>query len=129
MKNLWFICLFLFSCSTPPRIDKDSRVPNSEVYSCQVEEQLSGASYKFKFIPDDHLLLVSGTGIQDARIEMAESDFMEGGYVYKSAVQTRPDWSVILNFVSYKNRPQLKVILLKSPISKAAMAVEKSCSH
>lgn len=116
------ILFLLFGCSAVQQ-----RIPNSNKYNCMISEAVSGNTYKFNFVPEEHLLLISGSTIEETRITLIESDFSEGGYIFKS--EPDPKWTIVLNFISYKKNPLLKLSLLKSTISPKSLEFEKTCSR
>lgn len=123
MKYFGLMSLFLVGCATQgPLAHNESRVPTSEVFKCEIHQKLSNTDYSFKFIPEDNVLLVN-----DERIDLIESDFSEGGFVYRSS-KASPKWDLKLTFTSYQVNPVMNILLLKSPLFTGPQNLRNPCS-
>ena len=103
------------ACSQAPR------KPSSTIYTCHFSENIQGAEKHFEFVPDDHSLLVD-----KADVAMEESDFVSGGYVYKSQ-KAEKEWKAELVFMSLEPKAQVYLKLLKSPLSSSPLTIVKDC--
>lgn len=128
MKKIWmmsFLLLGLIGCSTNPAPKQtDYRSPNSENFSCRFNSIVAGSDVEFEFIPEENQLLIKSSG-GSTSLALIESDFSEGGFVFKHQTST---WDLNLVFTSFKTSPHVKILFKKSPWSKTPLVVEQSCS-
>ncbi len=138
MKKFWILAFILVGCASPnispvhkklsvviPPKSIETRKPTSESFICNINADLNGKEYNFKFNPEEHQLLVNSPKESD-QIAMMESDFSEGGYVYKNATKGL-QWDIQVVLTSYKNNPHLKLAIYKSPFSSENLVIEKVC--
>ena len=65
----------------------------------------------------------------ETKVILEESDFSPGGFIFKDAKgENKGNWDIKLELVSYKDAPEVKLTLNKSPISKNAFETSKKCS-
>ncbi|MBC7539352.1 MAG: hypothetical protein H7281_11065 [Bacteriovorax sp.] len=127
MKKNWILAFLLVGCSSFK--GGESRLPNSKYFNCQFEEVIDGNKYVFNFIPEEQLLLVNSYSNGADKIILEESDFSAGGFIFKDAKgENLGKWDLKIDLVSYKDVPEVKLTLNKSPISKAAFESSKKCS-
>lgn len=124
MKKIWMMSflLGLLGCSSAPK-NADYRSPNSENYSCRFSSSVAGNEHEFEFIPGENELLIKSSG-RSTSLAVVESDFSEGGFVFKHKTSV---WDLNLVFTSYKTSPHVKLSFIKSPWSKSPLVVEQSC--
>lgn len=127
MKKIWVLAFLLVGCSSFK--GQESRLPNSKSFNCQFEEVIDGKNVVFNFIPEDLLLLVSSKNSEGISVYLEESDFSSGGFIFKDAKgENRGKWDLKLELVSYKDEPEIKLALNKSPLSNNAIQSSKKCS-
>ena len=122
--KIWLIAFLLVGCSTV--LVSSPRHPNSKIYSCHFEEMIKGEKILFHFTPEDQSLVINSKSLDDGNVLLEESDFSEGGFVYKSEAESR-NWDLKLEFVSFKTTPLVKLTLNKSPLSNEIIQVSKTC--
>lgn len=124
MKKIWLISFLLLGCATgPAKKHSDYRSPDSENYSCRFKSEVSGNELEFEFIPEENQLLIKSSG-GTSSLDLVESDFSEGGFVFKN--NTSP-WDMTLVFTSFKATPHVAITAKKSPWSKSPISIDAFC--
>jgi hypothetical protein len=105
------------------------RNPNSQNFQCKFSDMIGNKKFIFNFVPEEQSLFISNVEThEDFKVNTEESDFVPGGFVYKSTMLENSDnWSSKIELMSYKDKPEIKLTLTQSPISKSIVTVTQKC--
>ena len=134
MKYNFLLAIFsflFFSCSSISH----NRQPTSAAYQCHfdfhyIDQNKDDHLIKFNLTPEASSMVVTANtlNIKDQQIELVESDFTEGGFVYRSIANDENHYDLQLTFISYQDNPQVNMTLNHSPISSKPLSFTSKCS-